>query len=188
MNNQSQQPNGMSVRASANVFYLLVCAHSTCFTVFTRHSFGVEGLGTNGVAALGLMFAYACYTASPAMLQYLAIWFVALALQRLTTFVRTRRGWYEHSRYEGYPWLAFMLPFVRDVPGAKFFEMLFCLMAGTFFLGIDEALGRFVLFGAFSLLAQAVIERQGETNRLQAMRDAEIEMRGLADRFNSRNP
>src|ERR1700686_4374451 len=112
------------MRSGVNLLYLLVCGHAACFTVFTRHSFGVETLGINGVAALGLMLVYICFTGSPAMLPFLAIWFVALALQRLTTFVRSRRGWYEHSRYEGYLWLGFLVPFVRRVEGAKFCEML----------------------------------------------------------------
>jgi hypothetical protein len=184
---QQQQRDGNSMRSGANLLYLLVSGHSACFTVFTRHSFGVEALGINGVAALGLMLGYICLTGSPAMVSFLAIWFVALALQRLTTFVRSQRGWYEHSRYEGYTWLGFMVPFVRRVEGAKLWEMLFCLMAGAFLLGIDEALGRFVFFGFFSLAGKAAIEGQVERNKVQRMRDSEIEMRGMVDRFNQRD-
>jgi hypothetical protein len=189
MENQmrQQQRNGMDMRRSVNLFYLLVCGYAACTTVFTRHSFGVETLGMNGVAALGLMLGYICFTGSPAMVPFLAIWFIALAVQRLITFVRSQRGWYEHSRYEGYPWLGFMAPFVQRVEGAKFCEMMFCLMAGAVLLGIDEALGRFVLFGFFSLIAKAAIESQIEQNKLQRMRDAEIEMRNLTNRFKRRD-
>ena len=184
---QQQQRDGNSMRSSMNLLYLLVCGHSACFTVFTRHSFGVEALGINGVAALGLMLGYICFTGSPAMLPFLAIWLVALALQRLTTFVRSRRGWYEHSRYEGYPWLGFMVPFVRRVQVRKVCEMALCLTAGTFLLGVDQGLGQFVFFGFFSLMGKAAIEGQIDQNRVQRMRDAEIEMRQLVDQFNGRD-
>ena len=92
---------------------------------------------------------------------------------------------YEHSRYEGYPWLGFLVPFVKRVEGAKLIEMLLCLTVGTLLLGVDQSLGQFVFFGSFSLMGKAAIEGQIEQNRVQQMRDAQIEMRHFADQFNN---
>ena len=72
-----------------DLLYLLLCTHPACFTVFTRHSFGVAALGLSGAAAFGLMMLYICCTGSQAMAMYFFVWFVALALQQLARFVRT---------------------------------------------------------------------------------------------------
>jgi hypothetical protein len=184
---QERSNKANNMRSSANLMYLLLCAHSACFTVFTRHSFGVAALGLSGSAAFGLMMVYICCTGSQAMALYFFVWFVAFALQQLANFVRARRGLYEHSRYEGYPWLGFLVPFVKRVEGAKLIEMLLCLMVGTLLLGVDQSLGQFVFFGFFSLIGKAAIEGQIEQNRVQQMRDAQIEMRQFADQFNNIN-
>jgi hypothetical protein len=190
MRNAANQPGSSffgNVRSSTNLLYLLVSAHSTCFTAFTRHSFGVAELGANSAAAFALLLVYICVTGSQAMCAFMFVWFAALALQRLAMFVQGLRGHYEHSRYEGYPWLGFMVPFVRRVQGAKLCEMLICLIAGPLLMGVDDALGSFVFFGTFSLMGKAAIEGQIEQNRIQSMRDARIEMEYYADQFNGDN-
>ena len=164
---QQERSNWGNMRSSANLLYLLACAHSTCITVFTRRSFGVATLGINGAAAFALLLGVICFTGSSAMARFLFVWFAAVAIQCAIMFIRSWRGQYEHSRYEGYPWLGFMVPFVRRVEGAKLWEMMFCLVAGTFLLGVDEVLGTFVFCGLFSLMGKAAIEGQIEQNRVQ---------------------
>jgi len=183
---QQQQSDGVSLRTSANILYLFLGGHSTCFVVFTRHSFGVDALGINGLAALGIMIAYLCHTNSPAMLLYIGIWFVALAVQRAITFARRCTGWFEHSRFEGHLWLGFLVPFVRHVQLAKIWEAVFCGIAGMFLCDVDAALGEFILVGFFSLLARASLDAAIDRKRLQHMRDAQIEMEHLVDRWKQR--
>jgi hypothetical protein len=181
---QQQQSDGVSLRTSANILYLLLAGHSTCFVVFTRHSFGVESLGINGFAALGMMIAYLCHTNSPGMLLYIGTWFLALAVQRAITFARRCGSWFEHSRFEGHLWLGFLVPFVRHVQLAKIWEAALVAIAGIFLCGVDAALGPFFLVGFFSLLAKASFEAAIDRKRLQRMRDAQIEMEHGVDRWN----
>ncbi|HEY4309149.1 MAG TPA: hypothetical protein VGN12_06825 [Pirellulales bacterium] len=184
---QPQSNNGPDIRGGFHWLYLLVSGHATCMTVFTRHSFGVEALGANGLAALGVIFAYLCYSNSPAVFLFGEVWFVALALQRIVTFIRVRFGWRAHSRYEGYPWLGFLVPFVRREDTAKIWEAFVCFPLGSYLCQFDQAVGHFVFLGFFSLLFKTAINSEIRRKRLQNMRDAEIEMQQLLDRFKQRN-
>ncbi len=46
---QQPQGEGITLRGGANLLYLLASGHATCITVFTRHSFGIDALGMNGL-------------------------------------------------------------------------------------------------------------------------------------------
>jgi len=130
------------------------------------------------------MVACLCYTNSLAVLLYIGIWFVALAVQRAITCARRWTGWFEHSRFEGHLWLGFLVPFVRHVELAKIWEAVFCGVVGLFLWDVDAAMGMFFAVGFFSLLGRAAFDASIKRARLQRMRDAQIEMEHVIDQCN----
>ena len=79
------------------------------------------------------------------------------------------------------------LPFVRQEATARnIVEPIVCIGFGLVLCTVSEAMGRFVMFGFVSLLAQRAIESQINMNRVRRMRDAQIEQRYLSDLFHGR--
>jgi hypothetical protein len=183
MSNSYQKQEQSSFRSSFNAMYFLANSHATCLTVFLRHSFGSEAIGMNGLVAVLMMLVYRGETRCLAMGTFFMAWLVALIVQRLRTFVLYQRGWRLHSRYGGYPWLAIRIPFVKTEVRAMALEPLVCLLVGHVLCRWSEPVGRFVMFGCFSLAIKNGIERQIDRARLRQMHDAVIEQMHLVERF-----
>jgi len=179
-----QQHDSFNIRSSLNVLYLLLSGHATCLTVFLRRGFGVEALGINGVMAFTMILLYAAATQDAFVAIFFWAWLVALIAQRIETYRLVRRGRIEHSRYDGWPSVAMLLPFVKTEFAAKnVIEPAICLFGGALLCPVSEALGGFVLLGFFSLALKRGLENQVNRMRVQRLRDAEIEQRQLAEWF-----
>jgi hypothetical protein len=182
---ENPQQQRSDPRVAFNLLYLLSNAHATCLTVFMRHSFGTEALGMSGLHALILIVVVGGFGRSPEMFQcFLPLWLYALLWQRVYTLKRVRAGARWHSRFQGYPALAMRFPFVRDERTAlKVVEPMVCMVVGLLLREVSPVMGGFVLAGVFSLTLRHAIDTELIRKRLQAMRDAELEQRWLAERF-----
>jgi len=182
---QPQQQQGtLDVRGSVNILYVLVSAHSTCFTVFLRRGFGSEALGFNAILALVLIHFYImCNPTSGGMAQFLGLWFLFLILQRIKTFSLWRKGAVIHSRYDGYPWVGMMIPFLKTEERARFAETPICFIIGCLLIDYDSALSAFIAVGGISLAIKNSIDFSIDRRRLRHMRDAEIEQRFMVERY-----
>jgi len=183
----NQQGNDLTLRSGVNLFYIVVNAYAMCFLPFSRHTFGSEAFAWSGPAALVLMIVYGGFANCDLMVPYMGIWLVLIVFHRIRTAWLLRRGWSIHTRYQGTPWLGFMVPFVRKTETAKFWETSSCLVIGPYLCYVNESLGQFILFGYFGLLAKWAIDNHIEIKRIQRMRDAEIEMRDMVDRMRQRD-
>jgi hypothetical protein len=176
--------NPLDVRAGMNLMYVLVSGHATCVTPFVRRNFGRDALGRNGVVALVILFCYmAAYPRHVVLQQFTMWWFVMLVLQRLKTMYLISRGRSPHSRFDGYPYVGFLLPFVKDHKGAWIIEFLALVACGSWLSSIDAPLGKLILISAVCLLVKTGFDEEIVRRRLQTMRDAEIEQRVLLDRY-----
>src|SRR3954454_17334915 len=91
-------------QAVFGLIYILCNAHRLCITVFTRHSFGTNAFDISGLFALFfLLFAAG---ANLAFRLYFMLWFVALVGHRIQSYRLRWKGEDNHSKYQGYPWLA----------------------------------------------------------------------------------
>lgn len=183
MQDQRQEPTGLGLRESFNIGYTFHQVHATCFTPFLRRGFGRNALGFNGIGAFILILSYAALTQSEGMFVYFWAWFAALVLQRLQTGWMALRGHVEHSHYDGRPWVAMLFPFVKSELSARALEPMICFIGWALLCPLSETVGGFVMFGAISLTLVEGIRRYVTQNRLQQMRDAEIEIQALAERF-----
>lgn len=166
----------ISLRGTFYVLHVLARAHSTCFTVFTRHTFGQEALGWNGLLAFLLIPVYGGLANAPLMFPFWGVWFLALIAQRLRTTWAVLNGWKIHSRFRGHLWLGFLLPFVNSYRAAVVVEMLSVFAAGMFLRRWSEPVGKFMMVGSLSLLIVYVIERWALIMDARRMIDAELEM------------
>jgi hypothetical protein len=171
-----QQGMNQGPQASFNVVYWLANSYAMCFLPFLRQNFGREALGAYGLGAFILMVGAGSFGRIEEMWPYLGFWMFALFYHRMSTGRALRRGEIRHTRYDGdvTRWF-YMKPSNAKLIG----EPLFCLMgAGACELaGLSHGFALFIAWGALALLLVAGIDREAERKRLDAMRDAEIEMR-----------
>lgn len=184
---QQQQGNDRpSMNDSFNMLTFLVSAHSLCFAVFLRKDFGKEGIGFYGLGAALMILVYGSLTNCYPMFVFFVAWILAVIAQRLIQFSNWRRGVILHSRYNGYPWLAWKLfPRIKSEGNAKAAEAFLCLAIGGLLTNVSPPLGVFVMSGFLSIMLCEGIKVEFTRKRLQAMRDAEIEQRNLAEQYKS---
>ncbi len=172
------------MRVAVNLLYVLVSGHATCVTPFVRRNFGREALGRNGAVAFVILFFYmAAYPRHFVLQQFTFWWFVMLVLQRLKIMYLVSRGRSPHSRYDGYPYLGFLLPFVKEYKAAWIIEFLSLMACGVWLSTLDAPLGKLIIISAVCLIVKNAIDEDVVRRRLQSMRDAEIEQRVLLDRY-----
>ena len=181
-NDQEPQPS-VKPSDSMHLLYLIVSGHSACLTPFIRHSFGLECFRLDAIVALFMIVGYGSMGRHPEMLIFLYVWLGVMLIQRIVSTVRTRRGWIEHTRYAGYPWLAMKVPFVRKELTARVLEPSICALIGGAICPFSEALGAFVMMGFLSLSIQTAIDRGLIRARVRRMQDSQIEQRMLAQRL-----
>jgi len=182
-NPQGQNDPFKNARTGINLVGLAANGYATAVTPFLRRGMGSEALGVNGVVALLIIIGYAGVTNSPETITFFWVWLVAVGCQRVYGARQRASGEAVHSRYAG-----------DAVAGRRFtkservareiVEPMICIVVGAFLWQWSEPLGRFILCASFSLLVSRGLDTQVTRNRVQAMRDAAIEQRFLADLFN----
>ena len=181
---QSERP---SLSDSFNLLWLLIVAHATMLTAFSRRDFGKEHFGLNALFGIAITFVYAGFANCPEVLVFLAFWFLAVIAQRIRQFKNERNGVVIHSRYNGYPVLAWKLfPWIKTEGNAKAAEAFLCMIVGWCIAQFVPPLGFYIGLGWISILASEAILVEIQKRRLQAMRDAEIEQRYLAQEYRKR--
>jgi hypothetical protein len=178
---QQKQKNGLTMTDTANLTYLVVRSHATCFWPFLRERFGSRALGLNVAVGAGLIIAYAMFTKSAEMFVFLAVWLTVVVFQKFASAAAVRRGWMIHSRDSGYPKAAAMFGCTKSYGAAVVFECVMCLVTGAAVWTEYPGLGRFITFGAASMLI--VMAMEGEVRRRigQSMMDARINMNAMSD-------
>lgn len=180
---QQQQNDKREMQGGFNLAYFVLFGFATCVIPFTRTNTGKEAFGLNSFAALLLMIAFGSFANSQAIWVFLLLWVLAVLRQRVTQMQNHRKGFIVHSRYLGYPSLAFKLfPRIKDEGTAKGAEAFLVMsLGGLLGYGLDPALGWLVALGGIGCLCIESFAGEVRKRRLQSMRDAEIENRDLAD-------
>lgn len=171
-------------RETFDLAYSIFNIHATAIAVIIRRDFGREALGGNSALAMGLILVLYAATADQAMLAYLGIVLFCQIMQRIRTFRLLRQGAIIHSRYQGYPYMAMQVPFVRRVSTATgIIEPMMCLIGGTLLCTVSVNLGGFIVVGSLSFMIRNGIDREIDRKRLERMRDAEIEQRWFSHAY-----
>ncbi|HEY2837675.1 MAG TPA: hypothetical protein VGJ26_00890, partial [Pirellulales bacterium] len=175
-NQPYQQPGtGLWIRGIVNLCYLALSGYVTCFTPFLRRNFGRGALGINAaIAFVIIMFYRLAHPESHMLGEFQLLWMAFVVMQWFRTAWLTKKGIAIHSRCDGYPWLGYALPFVKQEPLARVIEFLGLLFFGVSLGRIDMPLSAFLVFGSLALLVKGGIDSEIDRKRLQAMRDAEL--------------
>lgn len=187
---QKQQPqttpgDRVTMAGSFNGLNALANAHALTCTVFIRTDFGREGIGLHGLVAGLMILAYGSFLNCYPMFPFFLLWMLAVICQRIRQLINWRRGVVLHSRYNGYPWLAKRLfPRMSEL-NARGVDAFLCLAIGGLLAQFNQPLGWFVMAGFVSILFSEAVMVEFNRRRLQAMRDAEIEQRYLAEQYKS---
>jgi len=185
MAGQQGNENGLSHKDSFNAVYALAKGHSMCVLPFVRKNFGSEALGNPAAIALVIIIAVGGLGRIPDMWLFLGLWVLAMLCQRASSERAKRQGVVRHSRYEGDVDEQMVKRFGSRTVVKQLIEPLFCVVMGLFVeaAGLSHGLAVFIGSGAFSLALVAMIDRQLDEKRVQAMRDAAIEQSYLAARY-----
>jgi hypothetical protein len=187
---QKQQPqttpgDRVTMAGSFNGLYALANAHALTCTVFIRTDFGREGIGLHGLVAMLMILFYGSFLNCYPMFPFFLLWMLAVICQRIRQLINWRRGVILHSRYNGYPWLSKRLfPRMSEL-NARGVDAFLCLAIGGLLAQFNQPLGWFVMAGFVSILFSEAVMVEFNRRRLQAMRDAEIEQRYLAEQYKS---
>lgn len=183
---QRSQPGDMlTLGESFKSLNALAHAHALSCTVFLRTDFGREGIGIHGLITILMILGYGSVVRCYAMFPFFLVWLFAVLCQRVRQFVNWRRGVIVHSHFNGTPWLSKRLfPRLSEL-NAKGADAFLCLAIGGLIAQFDKPFGFFVMAGFVSILFSEAVMVETTKRRLQAMRDAEIEMRHLSERYKS---
>lgn len=186
MQQQHQQQNEFEkdMRAVTNFVSILFNGHAITLTPFFRTNFGKEAIGLRGLVGFALIFLYGGFAGCPAMIGFFWVWLGAVIIQRFKQLRNWRNGIPIHSFYNGYPWLAYRLfPWIKDEHNAKAAEGFLCAVIGAGIMPFDFLLGIYVMLGAISIIGSQSMIVGAYQKRIQAMADAEIENRYVAEEY-----
>jgi hypothetical protein len=154
---------------------------------FLHRRFGERYLGLQAASVLVLIPFYTMLwphdDLRPMMLYLLAYLFMCL-MARLGMALRRLRGESPiHSRYNGYPFLMWLMPGFSEVTVKTFVEPLLAFFGGVFMLPLNKPLGFYWMAGAAMLLHQSGSITAREKERATDMHDSALEQEELAERF-----
>jgi len=184
---QQKQSEPLSMRESFDIMYVFASALSLGLTVFTRCQFGTEAFGLRGLAAAVVIFVYVGSTGSQWMMIYFVAWLLALVCRRAESETAAKRGELRHTYYNGHPWLILtLMPFIKDEQTARRVEPFLCLAAGIGLCQWSFDVGRFVIFGALSILIIDRVGREIMRRRVEAIINARIEQEAVMEELKRR--
>lgn len=169
---------------SFNALYFLASCVALCFTPLLRRDFGRNGIGLAGLGAGFLILFWGGYSHTIALWYYFIAWLLALIGQRIRTFRNTIKGYMPHSYYAGDSWLVYKLfPRIKSEGNARAVEAFLLLGVGGLVSLASKPFGWFIMAGFPAILFLEAIRTEYTRSQLQAMRDAELAQRELAERY-----
>ena|GEM_PF-3423908 len=181
--NDTQPGDGLTLRGSFNLLHFLALVHALGCIVFLRRDFGREAFGLHGLFTIVLILAWGSVTNCYAMFIFFLLWLATVVCQRIKQFINWRRGLLVHSHYIGDPWIARRLFPRMSEANAKGAEAFLCLAIGGVIGQFIPPLGAFIGLGFVSIMFVEAVMIETTRRRLQAMRDAELEQRYLAEMY-----
>ncbi len=172
MPREQPQPTRQKPEDVINIVYGLATIYNGAFTPVLRSRFGSHAFASYPATLILLLV---CAASCPELAKYIPVW-LALVLFRRLTADRTL-----HSRYQGYPWLCRLIPFVNTEFRARAVEPWLCFFGGIFLMQVSEPLARFVMGGSLSLFIVLMTETVTLEKRKRAMHDAAVEAGRMMD-------
>lgn len=186
---QSQQKDPFQdARSGFNMLSWALSGYATAILPFIRRDFGVNFFGLNALVAIGVMLVFGAVENTDDLMAYMALWLLLVAAHRLDAHRNYRRGQVTHSRHTGDSLIAAKLPAsVKRKTVQMLIEPGVCLIAGALLCPHAPGCGRFLIGGAFAVMAFNGTQRASMQQRVRSMRDAHIEQQVTAQMFRGRD-
>ena len=190
--NQQQPPVDpvQDTKAMLNWLMLLVMSYSTAMEVILHRNMGHRYLGFQAVAVLLLVPLHTLFmeTRDPELTAWFLLFYVLLCFaQRCNMWDRRSRGEYEHSQYNGYPWLRGEKSNVSEIAFKTWVEPVIVVGGGLLLCGLDRAFGSFIVTCGASMCIKGLVSLQLRAAETSDMRDSMIEQQQRVDRFRHSN-
>lgn len=190
MSSEQQQQQSMldRMRRDFNVAAFVAGGIAVTAEVFLRRRMGSRALGARplvGLVALAI-FSLLKPRVDPAPLQMFGVAAVAMCfVQSAASARRARRGERGHTRYNGEPWLALVLPRLSELTIKRTVEPLVLIGGGVAICHANELLGIWLILAGVAIAMTVRTEEYVERQRLMDLGDAMIEQRYRAERLRS---
>lgn len=170
-------------RNSAALSVWLVNAWAMTLYVPIRRNLGREHLGLVAVIGLIWLATWGAMAESRVLAWLLFIDIYAMICHRLKDMVRTRRGQFVHTFYNGEPWLIMTVFRVKDEMKAKWLEPFLAAGLGIYLLQFNPIAGWYFIGGAVAMLHAHRMVAQCEQQRIDDMRNGMLENAELMRNF-----
>ena len=192
--NPQQQPQPVDpvqdTKSMLNGLMLLCMAYSTAIEVILHRNMGHRYLGFQAVAVLLLVPLHTLFmeTRDPELTAWFLLFYVLFCFaQRCNMWDRRSRGVYEHSQYNGYPWLRGEKSTISEIAFKTWVEPVIVVGGGLLLCGLDRAFGSFIVTCGASMCIKGLVSLQLRAAETSDMRDSMIEQQQRVDRFRQTN-
>lgn len=174
------------VRTTANLFAFGCQVLAVSTEVFLRTGFGPRYLGLQaGAAALAIpcfsiLFPY---EDTRPLLWFFMSYIGMCFLCRAGAVNRARRGETCHSRYNGRPLIARVLPWISEATIKRMVEPALVFGIGLGLAEVNLPLGSYLMLSAFGLAATMALLEAHERQRVMDLYDGFIDQTVIAERF-----
>ena len=193
MNQQQPQPvdPAQDTKAMLNWLMFAVMSYSTAMEVILHRNLGHRYLGFQAVAVLFLVPLHTVFmeTRDPSLTAWFLLFYVlCCGAQRCNMWERRKRGQFEHSQYNGYPWLRGEKSNVSELAFKTWCEPGIVAFGGLMLCDLDRAFGSFIVTCGASMCIKGLVSHQLRATETTDMRDSMIEQQQRADRFRHSMP
>jgi hypothetical protein len=158
-----------------NCVWYFANAMAASLTPLTRSHMGTHAFKYSGIPALVYIFCCAGFTDSMELMWYIPVWLVMVVYRRATADHN------EHSEYPGRPWfLGFMSEW-----SARASEPCLLFFGSMFLAEISPQVTGFIMLGSMAMFVVNFMQQTINEDIQRRQRDAEIEMRRMAEWRNS---
>ncbi len=185
MQNDSAQADPNDNRFAKYVTYTALCAVAFSVQPFLRRGFGRHYFQMQAVMVVPVIVLLSMF-AGPAhvlpLLWFLVAMLVACFIHRMIGFRSLSLTNYQHTRYDGHPWLASVLPFSESIV-KRGVEPLLTALVGLLLAPVSTVLTAYLIAAGF-LNAFFTIQRDAFVpHRTRQMNDRLMEQRELSKRL-----
>jgi hypothetical protein len=190
---QQQQQRGMleDLKATSNWIAWICQVMSVTVECFLHDQFGERYMGAQAALAIPLILIFSLFFPASDVLplfRFLEAYLLVSFLIRIETSIRRRRGTLPaHTRYNGRPFLARLLPRVNEVTIKRFLEPLLVFVVGCCTMPHSQSLGTYLIVAAIALAGSVNMWTAQQRVQAMDMNDAVISQTEIAERFREMN-
>jgi hypothetical protein len=176
----NQQPmfgnHAEQYRRAMNIGHLILSAWAMTIQLPMRRHCGKDFVGLTAFAGVLLIPVYVGFFNAPEIIYLLPVHVMFIVLHRASAWTRRLRGMVTHTFYEGDPWVARTLLFMKDERYCRSTsEPLLAVTAGLLLLPTAESAGFYFIIGGFAMAIVQQFADSQHQRRIDEINNGRIE-------------